>query len=998
MGKLKGGRLPYPSAQIATVASGVLRALSICAPVALVSVSTATAQAAEPALSADIPVQPLAQALAEFAHQTGLQLVYVSDLVRNQKSGTASAGSSAQDALAHLLKGTGLRFQFLTRHSVRILAAAPREMERPATSQSEPYELIVTANRREEYLQDVPITIQAISGERLKDLSVSTFNDLLKYTTNITYSGNGPATGNIFIRGLGSAGTGNQEQSTTAPFPNIALYLDDQAMQFPARNNDVYAVDLQRVEVLEGPQGTLFGGGAQAGAIRYITNEPKLDVTSGEFTSAYGVTANGGDPNVLANGVINIPLSANTLAVRAVIFSERRGGYIDNVPSTIGFVPGTRMAATGVTASNAGLAGSNTNPVSYGGLRLSGLYRFADDWTLLIQQNFQDLRADGYFYAYPYDSNGKALQRYQITAFNPAYTKDRYESTAWTLKGGLGDLRAVYTGSYMARHIEGQQDYSSYLRSAYGTYYACIGPTAGPFDFSVFPGAPGKPLRCYPPRATWHDRVQNAHQSHEVRVSSNEERRLRALVGAYWEKFVINDQMDWNDLAIPQCSPTNLAVALAGGPDCLSANGPLPGTLASDPGLRENMNSAFGEEVQRGYKQSAFFSSVDFDIVPKVLTVTAGVRRYHYDEFEEGSLWGVVGWGELLLDQPNGACTAAGQCGLPVNGTKGEGGFSSRGNVTWHITPEIMTYYTYSEGFRPGGFNRTTSAPSASLAYCGPKSTDPRCLPGGSLYSVGTAQYIKPAGFESDNLINNELGLKSELVNHRLLVNASAYQMNWNNAQLLFYDPYNLLSVNLNGPSYTIRGAEVQLAAHVAGLTVQAAGSWNHSRQTSASCLRSAGITPATPLNPTPAGQCITVVQGLSYSNPFGALNGSLPFSPSFLFNLQARYEWAAGAYQPFVLGGASHATSMLNEPANFPSGDDAAQNPPTTGLLRYTIPGYTIYDAAVGVTQNNWTAQLAAGNLTNAYGPTNISSAQFIRSEIPLRPRVLMAQVSYRF
>src|ERR1700746_1884293 len=114
----------------------------------------------------------------------------------------------------------------------------------------------------------------------------------------------GPGTGNVFIRGLGAAGSGNQTQSTSAPFPNVALYLDDQSMQFPARNNDVYMVDLERVEVLEGPQGTLFGGGAQAGAIRYITHKPKLDATSGEATAGYGTTA-GGDSNSMLSAVLN---------------------------------------------------------------------------------------------------------------------------------------------------------------------------------------------------------------------------------------------------------------------------------------------------------------------------------------------------------------------------------------------------------------------------------------------------------------------------------------------------------------------------------------------------------------------------------------------------------------------------------------------------------------------------------------------------------------------
>src|ERR1700676_1124483 len=157
-------------------------------------------------------------------------------------------------------------------------------------------EITVTAQRRSESIQNVPITIQAITGDQLKQLNVTTFDDLLRYTPNVTFSGNGPGTGNIFMRGLSSGGSGNQSQSTTAPFPNVALYLDDQSMQFPARNNDVYMVDMERVEVLEGPQGTLFGGGSQAGAIRYITNKPKLGVTEGNVNAGYGVTA-GGDPN-----------------------------------------------------------------------------------------------------------------------------------------------------------------------------------------------------------------------------------------------------------------------------------------------------------------------------------------------------------------------------------------------------------------------------------------------------------------------------------------------------------------------------------------------------------------------------------------------------------------------------------------------------------------------------------------------------------------------------
>ena len=334
-------------------------------------------------------------------------------------------------------------------------------------------EITVTATRRTESLQDVPITIQAISGKP-KQLNVQNLDSLLKYTPNVTYAGNGPGAGNIFMRGLSAGGAPNQSQSTTAPFPNVALYLDDQSMQFPGRNNDVYLVDMERVEVLEGPQGTLFGGGAEAGAIRYITNKPKLNVTEGDAEAAWGITA-GGDNNGHGNATINLPLIQDVFAVRGTIFSDHRGGYIDNVPGTIQF-------GNSPTANNAALVGTNTNPVTYTGVRLSGLVQFNENWNLLIQQNYQNLEADGYFSSYPRGPNGEALGENQIVAFAPAYNKDRYESTAWTLNGQVGWLKGVYTGSYLDRHIQQQADYSNYLRSGGGSYYTCAGATAGYFN------------------------------------------------------------------------------------------------------------------------------------------------------------------------------------------------------------------------------------------------------------------------------------------------------------------------------------------------------------------------------------------------------------------------------------------------------------------------------------------------------------------------------------
>jgi len=887
----------------------------------------------------------------------------------------------------------------LSAPATTIVLAAPAPAETAEATAGELQTVTVTAQRRVENLQDVPITVQAITGDQLTQLNVTNFNDVLKYTPNVTYSGNGPGTGNVFMRGLGGIGSGNQSQSTTAAMPNVALYLDDQSMQFPARNNDVYVVDMERIEVLEGPQGTLFGGGAQAGAIRYITNKPKLNTTSAEFNAGYGYTA-GGENNSQVNAVLNIPLG-DTWAFRAVVFNEHQGGYIDNVPSHIGYLPNSPQVLAGVNpiANNATQVETNTNGLTYQGVRGTLLWQFAPSWNAILQQNYQDLETHGYFYAYPYDTNGVALQQYQLAAFTPAYNKDRYESTSLTVNGEFNNWKLVYAGNYMVRHIQGQQDYSSYLRSTVGSYYGCIGTGAGYFKPPGFPALAGHALQCYAPVGSWNDLVQNVHNSQEIRLSSPDDLRIRGLLGAYWEKFVIYDVMNFNYLAIPQCDPYNLAkTGSPAGPDCLATVGPVPNSFANDPSTRQGTNTAFGEDIQRGYKQTAVFLSIDFDLIPRTLTLGVGSRYYHYDEFENGSEYYSESTGTPLVNQPNGTCTKANLCGFPINLSKSESGFRSRADLNWKITPDILAYLLFSQGFRPGGFNRTASTLAGKISYAAEAPFF------GSPNKDSTYQYLKPVGYNSDSLNNYEVGFKSEFLDHHLLFNVSAYYMEWNNIQLSLFDPVHLgnTTFNVNGPSYTIKGIEVQFVWRVTqGLTIQGSSSNNIPNQSNAPCLMSVGKVAGvgkTTNNPTPAGQCITQVNGIPYTNPFGQLDTRPAFSPPWQFNIRARYDWNTGGYHPFVWAGASHISSMSNEPANFPSGDDPAQNPPTTTLLRYEIPGYTTYDAALGVSKDQWTIQVNGSNLSNEYGPTNISSGQFIKSEIPLRPRVINFLMAYTF
>src|SRR5258708_8212501 len=194
-----------------------------------------------------------------------------------------NSNSKLSYAIAAILSGSAAGFAH---------AATATDTEASDTIQ----EINVTAQRRTENIQTLRIPIQALTAETLNQLSVSTCDDYVRYLPNVTAPSNGPGQGNIFMRGLSVGQAGSQSSGSIGGFPNVAIYLDDQSGQLPARNLDIYAADLERIEILEGPQGTLFGAGAQAGVVRYITNKPKLNTTEANFQTRYGVTAPG-DPN-----------------------------------------------------------------------------------------------------------------------------------------------------------------------------------------------------------------------------------------------------------------------------------------------------------------------------------------------------------------------------------------------------------------------------------------------------------------------------------------------------------------------------------------------------------------------------------------------------------------------------------------------------------------------------------------------------------------------------
>lgn len=851
-------------------------------------------------------------------------------------------------------------------------------------------DIIVTATRRSESIQKVPLTIQAFTGDTLTQLNVKNFNDLIKYTPNVTFGSNGPGAGAIFLRGLSSGFSGTQSSASIAYFPNVALYLDDQSMQFPGRNADIYVADLERVEVLEGPQGTLFGGGAQAGAVRYITNKPKLDALGGHFEGSVGGTRHGA-ANASFNAMLNLPIVTDKLAVRAVIYDDHRGGYIDNVPGTFTRGPFDQYAnylgtPTSTNQANAGQYNNNTtaeknyNPVDYLGGRVSLKWQVNDDWDVLISEMYQKLDAKNSFNQEPTSPDFTKLDKLQTVTFTPGYNKDEFWNTAWTVNGAIGDFKLVYTGAYMTRHLEAQQDYTNYSR-AFGEYYQCVGSGTG-----IGTGDP----YCYDPYSYWHNKTRNTHMTHEARISSPSDKRIRAIVGGFYEEFKIQDNMDFNYKSTPVCTED----LIENGGRCLGLVQTGPGTTAREPGPR-GPKSAFGEDLQRGYDQYAFFGSLDFDILSN-LTITAGTRYYHYKTFETGSQFQTTAAScEAVLicnfTNPVTGGSYPGNVNIDAqNYKKTYSGFKSRVSINYKPTDYTMLFATFSQGFRPGGFNRSSAL----------------ILPD----SAGTPQFIRPASYTPDNLTNWEAGIKTDLFDRKVQLNVSAYYMKWKNVQIQFFNPaggFGNTAFVTNGADFEIKGFEAQLNARpFDGVSVNAGFTYNDSKQTSSPCLISNNPGSLT------LGNCITQRYAggnpINVQSPFGSKGSSLPYSPHVQANLRLRYDGEAASELKFwVAGGLTYTGPTSNQPSTYPSGEIA--NPqayevvdgilkPTTTLLRYRMKGYAMVDLQIGIRRDKWSASIFGDNITDSNASTFTSSAQFIKSEVVVRPTTYGLRLGYDF
>ena len=608
--------------------------------------------------------------------------------------------------------------------------ASAAQPAKPAAKKRRLKAVTVTATKRTETAQDIPVTVNALGEVELDQLGVKNFTDYLVQLPGVTAGGSGPGQNTIYIRGLASTTPNLTVAGVAGLAPNVSFYLDEQPLAQPGRNLDVYAADMERVEVLSGPQGTLFGSSSQAGTVRLITNKPDFSGFDAGFKASTAFT-DGGEMSNSAEAMINLPVTDN-FALRGVVYNDTQGGYIDNVGGTLtaeesarfrpegtvrangvpvnsnraGFQAGADLSGVNfIAADNGTIAEDDINDVTYQGFRLSGMYRFNDDWDLLIQHSQQSIEADGVFSADP------ELDDYDIVRFTPEEIEDKFHNTSWTLEGRIGMLEAIYTGAYTERTTDQIVDYSDYLFvGQYLPYYIC--------DYDVtYPTGAAPAGTCYAPNLFVNSHSETEVQTHEIRFNTPSENRWRATFGAFYSDLELAERNDF-------VYPGSTMVQYTDGSVGFAPNYPLTNTDVTGP-IGDAYPGYFSEagpfpdgvifrnDVLRTDEQLGLFGETTFDLTDQ-FALTLGARWYDVEVDLKGSANSsffnlfadtdqqVFGTNISYIYGPDGPADAPDKAATD--------GMIYKVTGEWTPTDDTLFYATYSEGFRAGLLNRPGGA------------------------------------------------------------------------------------------------------------------------------------------------------------------------------------------------------------------------------------------------------------------------------------------------
>jgi iron complex outermembrane receptor protein len=816
-------------------------------------------------------------------------------------------------------------------------------------------EVVVTAQKRVENLQDVPISVQVLDTKTLEQLNIANIDDYVKFAPGIAYvrgegqGGNGePGETHIYIRGVVSGGTNH-----TGSQPSVGEYLDEQPVTTIDGNVDVHIYDIQRIEVLEGPQGTLYGASSESGTVRIITNKP--DPT--KFLAGFDVQGNqilSHGNGYEAEGFVNIPITSN-MAVRLVGWDEHDGGYISNVAGTNAnacIVNGVRsfpswaanngnnapcpaQAPIGAGAiTNAAYVKNDYNTVNTKGGR--GALRWnLGDWSVTPSFMAQDVTTEGFF---AYDPGVADLQLAHFSAEN---SSDTFYQSALTIEGKVSNFDLVYAGSFFKRAAHSLADYSDYTLfydRVYGSGIYWTGNGTTPQNTGPIMGQ---------------ELVNSRHDfekwSHELRVTTPVQYPVKGTFGVFVQRQLHNifEQytMPGYGFVNPYGSPLN------------------PAGLQDAYSIPTLFQTIWLTDETRVDRDRAVFAQGTWDITHQ-LSLTGGIRAYNFDNTVDG----FFGYSNNYSSH-----TGMAKCFRDANGNfiptpvkfapctdlaqrSANHGTVPLGNLTYKPAQDVMFYATYSKGFRPGGINRTAQA--------------------------GVPPY------SADFLKNYEIGWKTQLFDRHLRWNGAIFREDWNDFQFSFLG-LNSVTIIKNAASARITGLESSLEwapspRFLGSLNFQ----WINPFVTQKVCSQGPPCPDVFGV-PSAAGSYLWAPEGTH-----------LPITPDFKGSLIARFNLTPiGKLEPYFQGNWTYQSSASVQLRVDQSG------------VVGTMPAWALVDLRLGATYDKVTGELY---VTNAFdrlaqlsrftqtaptkfdgSPTPVDTQPYI---IPAQPRTIGLKVGMRF
>ncbi|MEO9946998.1 MAG: TonB-dependent receptor [Paraglaciecola sp.] len=870
---------------------------------------------------------------------------------------------------------------------VTALALTPAiAQEKAAKAQIETIQ--VTATKRTESIQDVPVSVSALNGEALEALGVESFNDYVEFLPNVVFQGTGPGQNEIYIRGAATSQSNIAVSSVQALQPSVAFYLDEQPVSMQGRNLDVYAADMERVEVLPGPQGTLFGASSQSGTVRMISKKPDHTGFSAGLDVNIGSTK-GGEMSNSVEAYMNFT-PTDELALRVVAYNDKQGGWIDNIlnkPGEGGYI-GSAVVIDRISGGvlsdpqntpvispkNDTLVEDDFNDAIYAGVRFGLSYLINEDWSFLLQHTAQSLETEGVF-AYDPNLEGES----SVNRFVPEDNDDEFGLTTWTLEGRLDKLDLVYTGGYLDREISSTIDYTGYTNGGlFAAYYVC----------NHYEAATPADEVCIDPTKFYKEKTDTSRVTHEFRINTDVDKPWRVTAGIFYDDQEVSSVGQFKIANTELGFFTDLQRTLVGTEGINSDGGPFSSEIS------------FVNDVTHTIEQIAVFGQAEYDITDK-LTATFGARWYQIDDTFKGSTttvdvsrriraFGTLDASELeaVGEDPAliQAAIASGQLDVSLldnNGTLTVDDTIFKASLDYKLNDDILLFTTYSEGFRPPVTNRV----------------------GGGLASNQSGAFEGfriPVYSTTDSLDNYEIGLKGDFLDGVLRVNATAYYSEITDLQTSRYDPTNIsfLVFTDNVGDAEIKGLDADITwLATDNLVINAAFS----------------------LLDTELSRVNAELDGIAPS-----VGASLPYSAEFSGNIRARYFFELNdGYEGYINGSVSYTGERLAGMAM-----DAYVTEDATRLIygtgsglsiqkeadvyagasftdsngdvfqggRYIQDSYAIANVSVGITKDDWKAELYIDNLTDESAILYIDTQQFTPKVVTNRPRTMGLRLSYDF